>query len=240
MLRPWPKVILVAGALQACSVADTSGRVTGWGTMREALREGRSEARVALAGLGDDGAIGVGALAGLRGEVTIVDGRVLVARASGTECRVADAEPGVAATLLVRAEVDGWQEHGLPDCATYEELEAAIARELARCGFDRRRPTPVRIRGRGRHVGYHVIAGSCPIADPDGPEPWRFAGTIDEVELVGIYVEGGAGRWTHHDRKSHLHVVAPGRTGHLDAIDLVDAVLLLPAQAGQPGPTEER
>lgn len=204
--------------------------VSTWGTIREVLRDGRSEPRVGLAGLGRNGAVGVGALAGLGGEVTIVGGRVLVARADGSDCLVTEASSGAAATLLVHAEVERWQERPLPDCETYEQLDAAIAGQLARCGFDRRQPTPVRIRGHAEHVEYHVVAGACPIANPSGPAPWRFSGPIAEVELVGIYVEGAAGRWTHHLHDSHLHVVAPGRMGHLDAVTLTDAGLLLPAR----------
>ncbi|MEM7200529.1 MAG: acetolactate decarboxylase [Planctomycetota bacterium] len=203
--------------------------VVAWGSMREVLRDGRSEPRVALAGLERGGAIGVGALAALAGEITILDGRVLIARADGTACRVTEAGPEAAATLLARAEVAAWREFPLPTCATYAELDAAIAAGLGREGFDRRQPTPVRIRGNAPHIEFHVIAGACPIAQPDGPAPWRFVGALPEVELVGLYVEGGAGRWTHHHRHSHLHVVAPGHMGHLDDLRLTDGVLLLPA-----------
>jgi hypothetical protein len=203
--------------------------VASWGTMREALRDGRTEPRVALAGLAARSAVGVGALAGLAGEVTIADGRVLVATAEGEECRVAEAEDGAAATLLVRAEVEQWQEWPLPDCATYRELDSAVAARLRQCGFDPTQPTPIRVRGRGTRVEYHVVAGACPIANPSGPPPWRFAGPLEHVELIGFYVEGAAGRWTHHTASSHLHVVAPGRMGHLDDLALADAVLLVPA-----------
>lgn len=199
-----------------------------WGAMRLALREGRSEARVDLDGLAANCAIGVGALAGLGGEVTIADGRVHVATVDASDCVVFDAPPDAAATLLVRAEVDRWREHALPDCATYADLEIALAAVVERTGFDPSIPTPVRIRGRAAQLDYHVIAGSCPIADPAGTPPWRFSGALDNVELVGFFVEGAAGRLTHHDRRSHLHVLAPGHTGHLDDVSLADAVVLLP------------
>lgn len=204
--------------------------VESWGTMREALRLGRSEARVSLDGLAADGAIGVGALAGLAGEVTIVDGRVLISTAGAGDrsCVLREAPGGAAATLLVRAEVDHWQERSLPDCASYDALEAAIAAALRANGFDAATPTPVRVRGRASRVAFHVIDGACPIADPDGPAPWRFDGAIDDVELVGFYVEGAAGRYTHHTRSSHLHVVAADMMGHLDDVWLTDVSLRLP------------
>ncbi len=236
------KLLLAFTALSVLAIPGCAGRSTStdplprdvpvrsWGSMREALRNGQSEARVELAGLAGGGAIGVGALAGLAGEVTIANGRVFVATVDGDDCHVTDSpDDGAAATLLVHAQVTTWRVYPLPDCATYLELEAAIAAELKRHGFDPTIPTPVRVRGHATQLEYHVIAGACPIADPTGPAPWRFARPLDDVELVGFFVEGAAGRFTHHDRRSHLHVLAPQRTGHLDAVSLSDAVLRLPA-----------
>lgn len=226
-------VWLIAGCAGRSTSTDpvpTSVPVRIWGSMREALREGQSEARVELAGLAGGGAIGVGALAGLAGEVTIANGHAFVATVDGDACHVTDAPAdGAAATLLVHAPVTSWRVYPLPDCPTYGDLESAISAELERQGFDPTIPTPVRVRGRASHLEYHVIAGACPIADPTGPAPWRFSGSLDDVELVGFFVEGAAGRFTHHDRRSHLHVLAPQRTGHLDAVSLSDAKLRIPA-----------
>ena len=198
------------------------------GTMRHALRDGHSEGRADLAELGARGAIGVGALARLGGEVTILEDRVLVASADGDDCRVRQADAGDSATILLYAKVSSWQEHSLPDCASYAELEAAIAEVLVKLKKDPKQPIPVRIRGRAPRIDFHVIRGACPIANPTGPAPWRFAGKVDEVELVGFFVEGAAGRWTHHDRRSHLHAIAGERTGHLDEVSLTGVTLLVP------------
>lgn len=231
-------MLLCLATASACSTRpDHPDAVRSWGTMREALRHGRSEARVALASLDGVDTVGVGALEGLAGEVTIVDGRVLVAHAEHGACRVAPAAPGDAATLLVTARVRDWQTRPLADCDDYERLDAAIGSAVRAQGFDPTQPTPVRIRGRASHAAYHVIAGACPIATPEGTPPWRFRGPIDAIELVGIYVEHAAGRLTHHVHRSHLHLVAPGHMGHLDEIALRDAVLLLPPH--QP-PSEAR
>lgn len=226
-------VLLLLSATTSCRVPARPApvSVTTWGTFHEVLASGHTEGRVALTGLATPGAIGVGALAELAGEMTIVDGRVLVAKPDGQECEVTGAGPGDRAALLVLAEVERWQEHELVDCSSYAELDAAIARELERWGFDLNEPTPVRVRARAPHVELHVLAGACPIAHPEGPPPWRFAGAAEHVEIVGVFVEGGTGRLTHHSQRSHLHVVADGKMGHLDEVALQDAVLLLPARA---------
>jgi len=216
----------------AAVATAAAARVETWGTMREALRMGESGPRVDLAGLAAHDAIGVGALAGLAGEVTIADGRVRIATVDGLECVVTDAPADAAATLLVRAEVAGWERRRLPDTSTYAELEEAIAAALEHRSIDTSEPVPVRLHGRAERVAYHVIDGACPVANPSGNPPWRFAGTIDDVEFVGFFVEGGAGQWTHHDRRSHLHVLTPERTGHLDEVSIRDTVLLVPLRDG--------
>jgi hypothetical protein len=178
--------------------------------MHAVLREGSSEARVALAGLGEPGAIGVGALAGLAGEVTVIDRRVLVATAAPAR------DPGRAperldlreagrddhAALLVLAVVPEWEPHEIGACGDYGELEEAIAELLLRRGHDLARPIPVRVRARASDLRLHVVAGACPIANPAGPAPWRWRGRSDDVELVGLFAEGEQGRITHHARRS--------------------------------------
>ncbi len=211
--------------------------VSTWGTMREVLREGRIGGRVALTTLDTSTSVGVGAMADLAGEVTILDGRVLVAagggRESGTEetatLLVREAVAGDSASLLVLANVPAWEEVPIGNCASYAELETIIAKQLRRRGSDLASPQPIRIRGRAQHLALHVIAGACPIANPSGPRPWRFSGSVEEVELAGFYAEESAGRLTHHNRSSHLHAVADQLMGHLDEVVLEDAVLLLPA-----------
>jgi hypothetical protein len=239
MTAPLRALLVLPLLLSACAGAPPppaaeAPRVTTWGTMREVLRQGRSEGRAELAGLGGV-AVGVGALEGLAGEVTIRDGEVLVSRPpdGGGGVRVEGPRPGERAALLVTAEVDAWEAYVLPACDDYAGLEAAIQEALAAAGIDPAEATPVRVRGRASAVSVHVIAGACPIARPEGPPPWRHQGA-GEVELVGIAVRGAAGRLTHHDRSSHLHAVLDGgRTaGHLDGVALEGgAVLLLPARS---------
>jgi hypothetical protein len=198
--------------------------------MREVLREGSTEGRVDLQIAAAPGSIAVGALAGLAGEVTVLDGRVLVAIPAGTDgVEVRDAVPGERAALLFLARVERWEEVPLPDCASYEALEDAIRSALAACGHDPAVAVPVRVRGVAEEYSAHVVAGACPIAQPDGPPPRRLRATDTPIVLAGFYADAAAGRLTHHDRSSHFHLVAPGAMGHLDAIRLRQAVLFLPA-----------
>lgn len=219
--------VLAIVAANGC--ASPGPRFASWGTMRDVLRDGHAEARVAPTDVTTPNTIGVGALADLAGEVTIVDGRALVA--TGVPDGALHVRPATAtdrAALLIVANVPAWDDVTIADCVDYAELEERIAAALRERGVDLTTPTAVRVRGHASTVRMHVIAGACPIANPQGPAPWRFVGPIDDLELVGVFVDGAGGRFTHHDRRSHLHVVAPGKTGHLDDVALHAATLSLP------------
>ena len=134
------------------------------------------------------------------------------------------------ATLLVAADVGQWHDFELGSCDSYEILEERIASLLRARGRDLTKPTPVRITGVANRLQLHVINGACPIAQPSGPTPWRYDGPADNVQLVGFYVEGAAGRLTHHNHASHLHAVSDQAMGHLDEVSLSNAVVSLPAE----------
>lgn len=219
--------------LASCAAPATEGRfaLRSWGTMTEVLREGHSEGRVDLSAAAAPGIIGVGALEGLQGEVTVVDGEVMLAvPGHGDGIALRPPAPGERAALLILAKVTIWERVPLPDCANYAALDDAIAAALAGRGLDPATPLPVRVRGRASALQFHVLAGACPYAQPDGPPPRRHAATDAKVELVGFYAEGSAGELTHHDHRSHLHAIVADAMGHLDEVALSEVLLLLPAR----------
>lgn len=216
--------------LAACHATSAPSAVRSFGTMREVLRMGQHQGRVAVATETRPGTVGVGALAGLAGEVTILDGRALVSQRRGDAAPVRPARAEDHAALLVAAEVPRWTEHALAPCADYAALEEQVHAALLAGGFDPGAPTPVKVTGRAPRLQLHVIAGACPVATPGGPPPWRFDGPADAVTLVGFFVEGAAGRLTHHTHRSHLHAVTRDAAGHLDELQLEEARLFLPAR----------
>ena len=240
-MRPVPLVALLV-PLAACAASPSTAPtpaapriatpatdgagppVAHWGGMREVLREGRSEGRVALEDVVGPRSVGVGATAGLAGEITVVGGRVHVAEvvdaAAQDGVRVRGPAAGEHATLLVLADVDAWSEHGLPDVADLAALEASVRAIAEANGIDPERPFPFRVEGTARSLRLHVIDRVCPIAHPDGPPPWRWSAEEAPVVLVGFHAEGSAGKLTHHGRASHVHAVVAGGevSGHVDDV----------------------
>jgi alpha-acetolactate decarboxylase len=94
---------------------------------------------------------------------------------------------------------------------------------------------PFRVEGTFENLCLHVLNGSCPIADPDGPEPWRLTDATAEGVLVGFFAADAAGKLTHHGQRSHVHALAitsEGQQagGHVDSTGIAaGAKLFVPA-----------
>jgi acetolactate decarboxylase len=206
--------------------------------MRDVLRNGNTQARVNLSDvIATPGGVAVGALAGLGGEITIVDGEVWVARSTGSGAKMSgpDVQGGDCATLLTVSHVDAWVEVPLPQGGAGAGLATAIAAAAKRQGLDTAQPFPFVIEGELTELDAHVIAGSCPIANPDGEAPWKFSLSSPTTgRLVGFYAEDSEGVMTHHGSLTHTHVVLPRNgsmvTAHADhAAVAPGAMLRIPA-----------
>lgn len=199
-------VVLLAAA--ACAVGAT--RVESWGTMREVMRDGRTEGRVALGDvLGSPGLVGVGALAGLTGEIAIVDGVAWVARLEpGLSCG-RGARPGDRATLLAVADVADWTETTIGRDLSAAEFEALLAERAAAPALATRDVWPFVVEGELLDVQSHVLNGECPTAGAVDPAhaPVRRSFARVTGRLVGFYAPEAAGVLVHHGEATHTHLI---------------------------------
>ncbi len=227
-------VAALAAVVFGCTAEPT---VHQYGGIRDVLRNGNTQARVRLVDVtAEPGAIAVGALAGLGGEVTIVNGDVWVARSTGDDADVSgpDGKSGDQATLLAVAHVNEWISVPLGEGGG--SFGERIGRAAAGAGVDTSKPFPFIVEGDITVLEAHVIAGSCPIANPDGEQPWRFeVSSPTRGQLVGFYAEDSEGVMTHHGDPTHTHVVMDRNgqtvTAHADRADVAaGAVLHLPAR----------
>ncbi|MCP4092332.1 MAG: hypothetical protein GY747_02695 [Planctomycetes bacterium] len=188
--------------------------------MREALRLGQSHGRVVIDDVLEEHTFGLGALANLEGEITILNGITYIAEANSGELILRPHTPEDEATLLITANVETWDLFPISGIGSYQELEEAVAVLCKENGLDVSQPTPFWVQGAASDLELHVINGSCPIANPSGPAPLRIQEDQTPLQLFGIYVEDAAGEFTHHNRVSHVHAIAHGKkiSGHVDAI----------------------
>lgn len=235
--------VCVCGAvLSGCAAKgrESGPTVRQFGAMRAVMREGETEARVRLAEcVAERHVYAVGALAGLEGEVTIVDGEAWVSRVegSGIRCTGPGVGEGDAATLLTLATVGDWDSVELPRGAgDIADLEGVVEAEAARRGIDSAKPFPFVVEGEASSLELHVIRGFCPANDAGATdsEAWRLS--LDgptRALLVGFFARDSEGVMTHHGTALHVHALLSHKgqriAGHVDGVGVNrGAVLRLP------------
>jgi acetolactate decarboxylase len=181
------------------------GQVQVYGALRAMFHEGKTGAMVSLDSLLPNADLyGVGALADLSGEVTVIGGRAYLAYPEGAEATRTEStlQADVAATLLVTSEVPSWQSVVTDRAIRFEELDDDTFGDLQWHVIDGRRLTG----GGSSHQDHRAAA----------VKTQRDRAT---ATLVGFYSENDQGVFTHMGSRAHLHCVVLS-TGHVDHVDI--------------------
>lgn len=178
----------------------------------------------------------VGAASGLRAEITIIDGKLLVTY--GDPCTGCPPPHAETATLLVAGKVAAWSDPvPLPEDLSGHALDRFIIEQAGRAGLDMRQPFPVRIKGTLINVAMHVIKSANPRFGGHGSgQPMALQEDIKAASLGGEVVafyapEALLGIVTHPGEPFRYHWVdaARTRTAHLDSFGMAKgSTLILP------------
>jgi alpha-acetolactate decarboxylase len=232
MARRLPLRVGALGALAMLASCSAPPAYQQWGSMREVLRDGNTEARVALSDAGITAeTYGVGALAGLQGEITIDAGDVTVSRSTGADAvtttkGISDDD---AASMLFLGTVSGWHNIDITEPVSSLEVDGLLGTAFAGRGTNHG-PTPFRIEGTFSDIKLHVIGGQCPIRARMHGEPMTspaFELDIPQASatVIGIYADDAAGDVTHMGSDTHMHILVEhdGRTitGHVESIGVL-------------------
>lgn len=220
-------------------------RIVQYGKMHEAIGQQQHQGRVQLSQLLQRPHFyGVAALAGLHGEVTILDGRATITRvAAGGQLHSSAVAPEDQATLLIGAYVPSWNEHRIPVSVPPEQFDKYISDVAAQAGVLLSEPFLFTVEGQFSKVRLHVINGACPlharlrrIQLPQDRQP--FEAELQQVSgtVVGVFAKDAVGSITHPATSVHMHLLfrdaASGQlvTGHVEQLGLqAEAMLRLPA-----------
>ncbi len=212
------------------------GYTVDWvGELRTVHLKGDARSRIHLGQIEPrDGTFAIGPLAGLRGEITLIDGEAYIARADDTGEHI---EHGFDhdAPFLVFGQVGAWQALPVPDdVRDVADLDRWLPGAAAANGLRQDEPFPFKIETKTSTVEYHIISNSEPGDQVTRPhrELMRFF-TIDAepVMILGVYSTAHGGFFTHHGQATHLHMVSDDerRSGHVDELYLgSDSVTYLP------------
>ncbi len=227
-------LLIILFFLAGCN--SSTATVKQYGGMRDALRMGNTQSRITFEEVSSKPhAFAVGALTELEGEITIVDGQILVATTpDGATAASAPGAPEQSATLLTLSYVENWVKDTIPPDMGFETAVETVAK---RNGVDTDKPFPFYVYAQTNSFDLHVINGFCPVASPDLPkedQPWRLHGKQAGLLVVGFFAKNQEGVMTHHGSNIHMHGIdTSGKdvvSGHLDSIDVIPgSTIFVPA-----------
>ncbi len=196
------------------------------GELKQIMHQGRVEARVALDTLAKSDMYALGAIAGLKGEVTIIDGKPFITKIAGDTLTIENHFANTNATLLVYSVVNDWDTLKIKGLNNLEEY---LAKHTSAS-----QPLPFQLIGTVDHLKYHVINFSGEEANFQNHKQGALNDSLNmsEVHILGFYSTEHHGIFTHHDSDVHMHFINKQRTisGHLDELALGngDFQLLIP------------
>ncbi|MGO4916103.1 acetolactate decarboxylase [Pseudogemmobacter sp. W21_MBD1_M6] len=235
---------LLTTALPCFALAQ---ELTTHGNFRHMMHTGATDGTIALDTLSAPSAWGVGATAGLRGEVLMRDGAVLVSRGDDPQARVTPPDAGEKAVILAFGTVADWQSVEIPHDMAPDRLTHFIEMQAQALGLDPAGGFPIRVQGSFPQLVWHVVTGEAPshrgqsglgggnggghANSQSGMNLYDEAGASGEI--VGVYTGAALeGIASHPGERLHLHFVSAdgARSGHVDKIVIpAGATLLLPS-----------
>jgi alpha-acetolactate decarboxylase len=239
----WPRTRFAALAFSvsalaaAVSASEARFSFAAFGNFKRMSHTGDSSGQVKLADLPQGaGTWGVGALADLKGEVLLHDGRLLVSRGEAGDGHAGAPHPGDEAALFAVARVRQWAEVTVPMDMTQGQFEAFVLKQASSMGLDGSEPFPFRVQGRYPKLLWHVITGRAKPGAHRGEHGSAGKKTFEQAgvtgQLVGVYsgvrFEGVV---SHPGERFHIHFVdlQANVSGHADAYAVAaGASLLLP------------
>jgi alpha-acetolactate decarboxylase len=217
---------------------------THFGSFQQMTHTGDTKGQVKLASVPQaPGTWGVGATAGLRGEILVHGGNVLVSRGSDLDGKTTAAKPGEEAVLFASATVQAWTDVTLPRDMDQAAVETFVVEQARARGIDVEQPFAFLIDGTFPRLRWHVVTGDKP-SGAGGGHGGSHANLVSGMRefhapdstgrLVGIYSgKALAGVVSHVGERFHLHYAdrLASVSGHVDAYAVAaGAVLKLPAQ----------
>lgn len=213
------------------------------GGMHETIGQKQHQGRIGLAEIVKRPHFyGVGALEGLRGEITIQDSAAIVTGVTPDGRLQPLAPADLQATLLVGQSIGQWTNLTLTEAVAHDQFDEIIATRAARLGIGTTTPFMFVVDGEFTDVRLHVINGACPIhariknvtLDPD-ERPYELEAERLTGTLVGVYAADAVGKLTHPATSTHVHLIYEDRetgqivTGHLERVGLAaGAIVKLP------------
>lgn len=176
-----------------------------FGNFQRMMHTGDSAGQVELSKLDQSaGRWGVGALAGLKGEIIQVDGKLLVSLGTDPTGKVQAPQANDAAVLWASDKVAQWRQISVPNDMNQAQFEKFVSDQAVANRLDVNQPFAFRVTGGYSHLIWHVLTGEKPETRATG---------------YGGHSHGGHGHGGHANKQSGMKVFRnPTATGQLVAV----------------------
>ena len=185
---------------------------------------------------------GLGALAGLNGEIIQINGKLLVSY--GNKTNVTNSfGTNESATLWMSEKVSKWQNIKITKNMDSEQFEQFVEQSALKNKIDLNKPFAFRVTGKYRNLSWHIVSGvhhhkTINTSEEEHSNHMANLRVFDQAnasgELIGFYSgDKLAGVISHVDEKYHLHYINESETisGHVDDYSIESgSILWLPAK----------
>lgn len=209
-----------------------------WGALREMIHEGRIEQRVAIATVAaKPNVFALGAVTGMQGEVTIIEGTVWIALGEKNDGKAVMGPTEEGAALLVASSVPAWKRVTVAGDIPFANLDRRIEEAAASAGIDVEKPFAFLVEGTLTDVRWHVLKGPPSVGDnPHDHAKNAVVREADELKgtAVGFFSKRHQGVFTHMGQNTHAHVVdvANAVAAHADQLSIrAGSTIAVPAAA---------
>jgi alpha-acetolactate decarboxylase len=237
------KIITTAFFFCMLTAASAAGEwpfnISVYGNFQRMVNAGDVSGKIDLASIPFSASTyGVGALAGLQGEILVWDGTVLITPGESVSGSTQPARADDQAALLITAQVKEWEGVQVPGDMALTEFERFVTDTARSRGVDIKKPFPFLVSGEITDYTWHVVTGAAKRHDSgalhqqDHANNRIFSGTETKGKLVGFYsAEEFEGVISHPGERLHIHFTDDKIkiSGHLDTFGIrKQATLLLP------------
>lgn len=196
MRKPYPLLgtIVLAACATAAFPSFKDGLLEYAGSQKTIFDTGKAEAKVPVAAMsGASDFFGVGAVAGLDGEITVFKGKPYVTKVRGNGYTM-DNSPAHTATFAVWTRQTAWTEQPVPtEIKGYLDIQNFVKARAAAAGIDVNRPFPFQLVGMPTEVKWHInvdLTEGKPITnDLFAKSKASYVIRNEPMDIIGFYSE---------------------------------------------------
>ena len=216
-------ILIATMALAASAAIAQVQDFKHYGNFKHMMQSGETKGQVLLSELPTSAGVwGVGALAGLKGEIIQIDGKLLVSLGTDPKGALLPPKANDSAVLWASTKVTDWDSVKVPTDMTQAQFETFVTQQATSRKLDLTQPFIFRVTGHYAHLIWHVVTGER--SSGDAPQK--------NGQLFGVYSgDKLEGMITHPGEKFHLHYIDNDLkvSGHVDQYTVkAGSVLLLP------------